>query len=343
MKILISNENHNAHYYERMAWANAFNASGIESVVYNCKTLNAFDVFDKFNPDIYIGQIYNLDEATLKCIAERPHLRVALRAGEYRNEKVPEQVLSTTGYDLKVLDELMKRHGRPEFIYTHYFQDDIESTHYLFKDRYDINLVGVPLSADVTIYKNAQEKDELKCDIGFVGGYWKYKAEVIDLYLTPLLENFNYKAKIFGNRLWHHVNQYCGMIEDEDVKNLFVSSKICPNLSEPHSQQYGIDVNERIFKVLAVSGFCIMDNVARAKEIFKDGAVFVNSPEEFKRAVEYYVSDKSESERKDISRIGRDIVLSDHTNFHRAATMLEAFGEKSQAERIRNAYNSYIQ
>jgi hypothetical protein len=334
MRILISNDGMHAHFFERMAWANAFKASGIECVVYNCKTLRAFDVFDKFQPDIFIGQLYNLDRATIKCISERPHLKVALRAGEYRNEKMPPEILQTTDADLKNLNELIENHGLPSFIYTHYFQQDIEDTHHLFKDKFGIKLTGVPMSGDILAYGNAEFKDYLQCDIGFVGGYWLYKGRIIDQYLTRILNDFRFHVKIFGNQLWPHVNQYCGVLNDEDVKNLFVSAKICPNLSEPHSHTYGIDVNERAFKVLAAGGFCIMDNVKRAKEIFKDGVVFVDSDAGFEEAVEYFVMESNTEQRMEIARKGHEIVMKEHTNFHRASTILENFGEHSHADNI---------
>lgn len=343
MRILIANDGTHAHFFERMAWANAFNASGLECVVYNCKTLKNFDVFDKFNPDIFIGQLYNVDDSLIKCLEERPHIKFALRAGEYRNEKMPNGILETSERDIAMLERLLIRVGSPSFIYTHYLQKDIEQTHCLFKDRYGIKLLGLPMSGDVITYGRAVKRDYLKCDIGFVGGYWGYKGLVIDQYLTPLLTDFSLHTKIFGNQLWPHVNQYCGIISDEEVRDLFVSAKICPNLSEPHAHTYGIDLNERAFKVLAAGGFCIMDNVEAAKTVFKDGVVFADNPKDFEEKIRFYLKEENSEKRSEIASRGRQIVLESHTNFHRASLILESFGNIDNSRKVLNAYNNSFQ
>ena len=83
MKILISSDGQHAHYYQRMAWAAAFLQSELQVYVWDCKNVTAFDVFDSIEPDIFLGQAYNLDVSLLKCIYERPHLKVGLRAGDW--------------------------------------------------------------------------------------------------------------------------------------------------------------------------------------------------------------------------------------------------------------------
>ena len=83
MKILISNDGTHAHFFQRMSWLNAFKSCGFTVGMWDCKNVPAFDVFDKFEPDIFLGQSYNLDEALIKCIYERPHLKVGLRAGDW--------------------------------------------------------------------------------------------------------------------------------------------------------------------------------------------------------------------------------------------------------------------
>ena len=45
--------------------------------------MSAFDAFDLFEPDMFLGQAYNLTSDLIKCIYERPHLKVGLRAGDW--------------------------------------------------------------------------------------------------------------------------------------------------------------------------------------------------------------------------------------------------------------------
>jgi spore maturation protein CgeB len=112
------------------------------------------------------------------------------------------------------------------------------------------------------------------------------------------------------------------------VKNLFVSAKICPNLSEPHAQEFGIDVNERIFKILYAGGFCISDNV-ESYGMFGDGIVVAESPEHFADIVEHYLDNPDE--RESIASRGHSLVKENHTGVHRVAQILAEldFGDLS--------------
>jgi spore maturation protein CgeB len=343
MKILISSDGIHAHYYERMAWANAFNACGFQTAIWDCKNVSAFDVFDTFNPDIFIGQAYNLDEAIIKCIYERPHLKVALRAGDWGDHESSVdmskyQILFCSQREKHLLNKLKQETGKPDFVYIHYSDEAIKQTHNHFSS-IGIEAKSVMMSADIFSYSGATKQENLVCDIGFVGGYWPYKGQVINRYLFPLLNNVGeYNVKIFGNQAWP-VNQYCGLIADNQVKNLFVSASICPNLSEPHAEVFGFDVNERIFKILFAGGFCISDYVESYK-MFGDGLIMAESPEDFKNKIDYYLSNPEERAR--ISNIGRNIILKQHTCFHRASEIMKYFGLKSISEKIMNVYGGIL-
>jgi spore maturation protein CgeB len=341
MKILIANDGFHAHYFERMAWANAFNSDQQNTAaMYNVQSSRAFDIFDSFEPDIFIGQLYNLDSATIKCITSRPNLKVALRAGEWNDGERDPNVLFVTQKEINNLKILLNTTGKPDFIFSYYQQKDIEQTHANF-EKLGVKVVGVPMSADVHVYANGNFNPALECEIGFVGGYWPYKGQIIDQYLTPLCyDKDHYHIKIFGNQPWPHVNQYCGTISDNHVADLFKSADICPNLSEPHAHTRGIDVNERAFKILCAGGFCIMDNVRAAREMIPEGIVFAESPAKFRELVDYYLSHPNE--RHEIAEVGKKYVLQNHTNFHRAILMLETLSETAAAERLRAAYRDYV-
>lgn len=333
LKVLIANDGYHAHYFERIAWYSAFNdIPGVQASFYDCKNSAAFDVFHKENPDIFIGQAYNLDSATIKCIKNRPWLKVALRVGDYGDfETHPKfNILRATEEEIRKLEQLKKESLQPEFVFCHYLPEDIAVTHSKFND-IGIRPVSIMLGANVHAYYNSKYDPDLNCDIGFIGGYWPYKGVVLDKFLVPLCSNIGeYNIKIFGNQPWPHVNQYCGHIDESHVANLFKSAKICPNLSEPHAHIYGIEVNERSFKVLLAGGFCIGDNIASHKKIFKDGMVYASSPKEFKDKINLFL--KLPEERARISNIGRKIVLQEHTNFHRVAKFLSEFGYDSLAD-----------
>lgn len=340
MRILIANDGYHAHFFERAAWANAFNSDPqTHALMYHVKSAPAFDVFDQFNPDIFIGQLYNLDASTIKCIAARPNLKVALRAGEWNDGERDPNILFVTEREVNNLRTLLNTTGKPDFVYSHYQQKDIEQTHANFTSL-GVKAVGIPMSADLSVYYFGRKNPALECDIGFVGGYWPYKGQIIDQYLTPLCQDFKYKIKIFGNQPWPHVNQYCGTINDHHVADLFRSAKICPNLSEPHAHTRGVDVNERAFKVLCAGGFCIMDNVRAAREMLSEGIVFADNPTHFRELVDYYLS--KPKEREEIGLLGQRKVFQEHTNFHRAAQFLTEFNENQTAERLMKSYHDYV-
>lgn len=343
MKIMICSDGAHAHLYQRTAWVNAFNATGSQAVLWDKNTIAAFDAFDQFEPDIFLGQSYNLDSPTMKCIYERPHMRVGLRAGDWGDhekevDKEKYNILFCPQKEKDTLKRLKEETGKPDFVHIHYDDEAIKVTHNHFES-IGIKPISLMMCADALAYYGGRLDPKLECDIGFVGGYWPYKGQVIDSYLMPLLEDVaKYKTKIFGNQPWP-ANQYCGLIADEDVKNLFVSAKICPNLSEPHAQKFGFDVNERIFKILYAGGFCISDNVASYK-MFGDGIVVADSPTDFRDKIDHYL--KEPGERMDIAFKGHQHVLENHTGFHRISQILQGVGLDTMASDILNKYKESL-
>lgn len=327
MKILISSDGYHAHYYQRMSWVDAFSKMhGVTVALWDINSVSAFDAFDGFEPDIFLGQLYNLTPSVVKCIKERPHLKVGLRAGDWGDhekevDKSIYNILYATKDEIETLKRLQGETGQVSFVHIHYPKEALRQTHNYYES-IGVRATSIMMCADVNAYSNAQFDPDYSCDIGFVGGYWPYKGQVIEPYLFPLLENIGeYNVKIFGNQNWY-VNQYCGLINDKKVKDLFFSAKICPNLSEPHAQKFGFDVNERIFKVLCAGGFCISDNVEGYK-MFGDGIVIADSPQDFREKIDYYLD--NECERVSIASKGRDFVMKNHTNEVRALEILKEF------------------
>ena len=83
MKVMIASDGPHAHFYIRAGWAKVFQALGHEAVLWDIGSKPSFDAFDEINPDLFIGQTYNLDRGVFKCIKERPHLKVVMRAADW--------------------------------------------------------------------------------------------------------------------------------------------------------------------------------------------------------------------------------------------------------------------
>jgi hypothetical protein len=342
MRVLIANDGPHAHYFQRMAWANALQTCGIPTAFWDCKNVPAFDVFDSFEPTVFLGQSYNLTPDVIKCIQERPHLKVGLRAGDWGDhadsvDRTKYNILYCSPTERERLKRLKEETGQPEFVHIHYDEEAVKQTHNHFES-IGIKPISLMMCADVPSYEGAKFDPSLECDIGFVGGYWPYKGQVINEYLFPLLDPVNrYKVKIFGNQPWP-ANQYCGVLPDHDVKNLFASAKICPNLSEPHAQKFGFDVNERIFKVLYAGGFCISDNV-ESYNMFGDGLVIADSPEDFREKIDYYLANPEEATK--IAAKGQEYVRQNHTGFHRVVKILKELGLENLSDRLVDGLKEY--
>ena len=173
MKILIRHE-HNASNYIYSGIANAFLARGYEPAFWQQDQVPAFDVFNTFEPDIFIGQGYNLDRATLKCIKNRPNLKVLLKVGCFGEVC---QDVDTEKYPILMhIDEELKNVGAVAaslsaiknlvlFNYVHPNRKD-----YLMGawEETVAKTIGLLPAADPQNYFNEPCDDNLKCDIGFV-------------------------------------------------------------------------------------------------------------------------------------------------------------------------------
>jgi len=313
-----------------------FRALGHDFLFWNPETKSAFDVFSEYEPDLYLGTTYETDRAVYKNIVKRPHMKVALYAsawGPYLND------VDLSAYPLVVASEQEKRTigrlkaetGKPDFVFIHAHDRWLEGTMSGWAS-IGVKYLGVLNAADTFVYLNATLKPELACDIGFVGGYWGYKARNIDRFLLPLLHpSSGLKAKVFGNQPWP-VHQYMGGIDDADAASLFASAAVCPNVSEPHSTNLGWDVIERPFKVLSAGGFCVSDFVDEGRALFTaDELPMARTPAEFEELIRFYL--KHPDKREQVRAAGRAKVLEHHTYHHRVAAMLTALGMSDEARR----------
>lgn len=331
MKILISSDGMHAHFYVRSGWAKAFSYSGHEVILWDTKIQTAFDIFDEFEPDLFIGQTYNVTRPVFKCIAERPNLKVIMKApdwGDIQKEIDPNKynVLFVSEEEKKIIERLKKETGKPDFVYVHYLDEDVKRTHNGWGD-IGVRTTGLLNAADIFEYVNGKEINYLKSDVSFVGGCWPYKAISFNKYISPLFyPPGKYNIKIFGNQPWSTISgiQYMGFIPDSMVKDVLKSATVCPNISEPHAQDFGMDVNERTFKILSNKSFCVSDNVEAMKKIFSDDEVVFTSPSQFKETVDHFIAHPED--RQSYIEKGYKNVMKNHTYFNRCAKIFDLLG-----------------
>ena len=340
MKILIGNDNFNAHYYIRVGLAKAFNACGHQTHIWNINEKPVFDVFDEFEPDIFIFQTYNLNKDVIQIIKERPHLKCIMKAADWdligKIDPLIYPVLQASQEEIDNVMDLFEETGLPNYLYIHYHPDYIEETHagWIKKGlRVESQLSG----ADI-FEAHGRNIPNLRSEVVFIGGYWPYKAQTLDKYLIPICNKHN--VKIFGNSQWP-VPQYCGYIDNDTANDILSSSIICPNLSEPHSQVFGYDVIERPFKLLANSCFVISDYVEGLSKLFdNDEIVFAHTPEEFHKLVSHYV--KYPNERIPYTIRGFQRVIKEHTYFHRVSQIFERLGYEDESQKCLEVYQHIL-
>lgn len=325
MKILIQHE-HNASHYIYTGLRNAFNEMGHECQFWDDKSLPAFDAFDLFEPDLFIGQGYNLNRAILKCIRIRPDMKVLLKVGchgdvgnEVDTKKYP--ILMATEREWNDVSMASHFNDARVFNYVHPSRKE-----YLIGDWEEVTkTMGILPAADTTECFSGEHDNKLECDVAFVGGYWPYKGENLDKYIIPLCYPVGkYNIKIFGNQPWP-VSQYMGKASDKTVRDLFASALICPNVSEPHANVFGFEVNERVFKLAAAGAFFISDPIASLTEdiFIKGEAVVAKDEKEFRALVQEVIKDPAI--RDEHISACKETVLSNHTYKHRAEQILEEF------------------
>lgn len=320
MKIMISNDTGLAHYFIRMGILRAFTALGHDAVMWDITKKSAFDAFNEMEPDLFIGQTYNINRALIKCLAKRPNCKVIMKGsdwGEYSDtidrQKFPVLIANEEEIDnVKALREV----GGLDYIYVHYLQRHVDKTHSHWKDI--VPAKSMLSAADIFEFTGGISKPEYECDLGFLGGRWGYKAKTLDEYFMPLLGG-DLNVKIFGNQQWG-IPEYCGFLPDAEVRHFLASAKICPNISEPHSQEFGYDIIERPFKLAANKCFVISDHVEGLTELYPEMPNAL-TPEGFKDQVYHFLS--RPDERLDIVEINYEKTINHHTYFHRVAEIFK--------------------
>ncbi len=314
--------------FVRSGWGRVLSALGHDFRFWRPEQKPALDAFAEFEPEVFLGTTYGLGRALTKALVRRPHVRVGLYASAWGGlaDDMPKEYPITRAGDAEkeAVARLFKKTGQPSFVFSH------------VTDRYKDGLLGgwreagvrpegVLNAADTFLYPQGSRRPDLACDVAFVGGWWDYKARNLGPLILPLCHpSSGLRVKLFGNQPWP-VAQYLGLIDDEDVSDLFVSATVCPNVSEPHSTRWGYDVVERPFKVLAAGGFCVSDTVAEMDEVFP-GDCLVRAPDagSFHDAVRHFVAHPGD--RVPYVAAGRAHVLEHHTYFHRVSKIFSLLG-----------------
>ncbi len=228
---------------------------------------------------------------------------------------------------------------QPDFVFCYCSQAFIDDYYGFYTSKHGIPVVPMPTAADITIYYPRPVESRFKCDIGWVGGYWPYKAIMLDRYLKPL---FGHNCQIYG---WGNTWRNSRVIDDNDVPALFSTAKICPSVSESHSVPHPVDVPERLFKVPASGGFTIHTPSPAIPDFFGDVVPMAKDVHHWKDLVGYYLS--HDNERIALAKKQYEAVTAKHTYFDRCMGIARLLATKSSAwsgveEMLLSAKNSLL-
>jgi hypothetical protein len=328
----------------RIGYANALGHIGFQCLVWHPNSGKPiFDVFYEFEPDIVFCGTWELTRPLVKNLLQRPDIKLILWGsnwGSFDKEIDKEDtVLMAKPDEIKAVESITKKLSVKQ-IFSYYSHSWTGATHGYWRN-VGLEPYGLPLAADLITYGVSQPREELKCDVSYIGGYWPYKAINLNKYLIPLCypaEKLN--VKIFGWGNWP-VAQHLGMIDTTLLPNLFTSSTVNINIFEPLAQKYGFDVNERCYKVIACGGFCISEYCDSAfRQIFNNNEViFATSPQDLMNQVKYFVAHPEK--RLPYIQNGVRTSKQKHNYFHRLHDLLTIIGMNNG--KYMNSLNRTIQ
>ena len=335
MKILITHDGSAAHYFTRLAKARVLTAVGHEVVIADIRQRSYFDIFDEFEPSIVNTQSYNITPAFVECVKQRPSLRVFCKTSDwgYKTKEISSkyEILTAKQEEIDLLLDMKRQTGEPSFGFSHHHIDSKSDTHGLW-EKEGFPIISLMNAADVFSFTNGQPKEKYKCQLGYLGGFWKNKSIILNKWFLPLLSDFKYNIKIFGNQGWESHSQYLGYLPEGEEKYFLASAEICLNFHEAHSHKYHYDIVERPFKLGSNKSFFISDYVGGLEKLYGDSIVLAKSPEDLKEKIDYFLENPKEKE-KHVEKT-YEKTIKDHTYFNRMFTALLQLGLDDEAEKV---------
>lgn len=347
MKRIMVADGISANFFIKRTMARAFNFCGYPTVFWQKEGKSCHDIFSEFHPEIFVGSTWQLDRALVKNLIKTEGIKVMLSANHFGSadteidrNRFPIEFASDN--EKKFVDELV-RAGVDLHLMCQYGPNRTASSHDLW-DQLGVHCHGILLSADITSYFPPENKPNIfNNSLAFCSGYWRYKAQNLDRYILPLLyPNTKWNIKIFGSG-WASPN-CLGRADESTLRHFYANSIICPNLFEPHSIEFGLDVNQRSFEIANSWGFQISQRVKSLEEdVFNSNEiVFVDSPEQFFEQCIFFLNNPHET--IPYREAALKTVLKFHTSLHRIAMIFDFLGEDSLPirEKIKEVQRKYL-
>lgn len=295
MKILFSKTNNANENQILIGLAQVLTSCNHDVILWDIDKKSTFDAFDEFEPDVFFTQLEMLNKGMVKCISERPALRVVCKVFAYQH----------ADDQCKDLIDSLVYIGGPDIAHTSHDDDT------LFDGWTQHGLDVVPILNAANIFQSVGgiEKQQLKSELLLIENKYSFTEPIIKEYFNQFLDvGFTHTIKVFGGGDWVG-ESYCGYLPETLHRDAYASSDICIHLN--HSD----DIGSNLFNLLSMGTFCISNHKDILAELLLDELILVNNSEEMKETVDHYFRYPDEK-ASFISRAYAH-VIQDHTYFNR--------------------------
>ena len=295
MKILLSNTNDANENKILLGIGQVLTACGHDAIVWDTSKKSTFDAFDEFEPDVFITQLEMLNNGMVKCISERPALRVVCKVFAH----------SHANDEQKDLIDRLVDDGLHDLMYTSHTDNT------LFDEwtNHGIDVVSIMNAANIFSSVGGISRRQLKSGILLIEDKYSFTEPMIQEYFNQFLNiDFQHTIKIFGHGDWVG-ESYCGHLSETLRKDAYASTDICIHLN--HSD----DISQNLFDLLSVGTFCVSNHKEILGKILPDELVLAHTKEEMDDTVEHFFRYPDEK----ASFIARAYahIIQDHTYFNR--------------------------
>ena len=238
---------------------------------------------------------------------------------------------------------------------TIYFGEREDCGYEFYRDT-NLEYVCIPNSARVDKHILGSYREDLACDVLYVGTRLPHKKWFEKNVLNELKRCTNYKVVVVGlgwsrmdffMRALRKFFKLCGFMKaadfigkftiklsEEDERDMYASAKICLNFHErePDGTQPHYIVNQRTFKVPACGGFQIVDDVRAIGNYFKNGEEIIMLPlnkQQWMDTINFYIN--REDLRKKIAMQGHIRSRSDHLATNRVDQLVSELRKRDES------------
>lgn len=328
-------------------WQNVFESCGHQFRYWHRdRGEAAFDVFNSFKPDLFIGTTWDADEALLKLCRRYAAMKVVLYAATWGplSDEVPAEypIVRITDREKVLLERMKRETGRPDLVWLHLTPSYVDPMLGGYRS-IGILPAGITNAADLFTYSSGVVKDEYQCDVAWCGGAWGYKMKLLGPYLFPLLHPDHpakLRAKCWGNQTWAAHN-YLGLLDEGEAKHVFRSALVAPSIGEPHSLIFS-DIVERHYKVPCAGGLVVGGPEVGLEEEFGPGVIpRGNTPQAYQDLIVHY-SRCDESERRQVASLQQDAVFCSNTYHDRVQRLFTLLNLPAESERARESKRNVL-